>query len=188
MPNGAMRDNLSKIVDNLLRICEPDGMKNPALMIETLELLKNYDIEFRGLLTVTDKQNNFTEGFEQFLFSQDKVGLKPNELDAAKLYIQQNLQAEVGLWSEADVAEKLKDWRLSTMVVTPTPVVDPDPEPYPYPPVPPTPPEPKPVPMEKVKKAQGRVKGIKSLDEAKRLLNRLTELGIEDVLEVLIND
>ena len=74
------------------------------------------------------------------------------------------------------------------MVVTPTPVVDPDPEPYPYPPVPPTPPEPKPVPMEKVKKAQGRVKGIKSLDEAKRLLNRLTELGIEDVLEVLIND
>lgn len=188
MPNGAMRDNLSKIVDNMLRICEPDGMKNPALMIETLELLKNYDIEFRGLLTVTDKQNNFTEGFEQFLFSQDKVGLKPNELDAAKLYIQQNLQAEVGLWSEADVAEKLKDWRLSTMVVTPTPVVDPDPEPYPYPPVPPTPPEPKPVPMEKVKKAQGRVKGIKSLDEAKRLLNRLTELGIEDVLEVLIND
>ena len=43
MPNGAMRDNLNKIVDNLLRICEPDGMKNPALMIETLELLKNYD-------------------------------------------------------------------------------------------------------------------------------------------------
>ncbi len=186
MPNTAIRNNLCQIVDNLIRICEPDGMKNPALMVETLDLLKNYDIEFRGLLTVTEKQNNFIDGYEQFLFAQDKVGLKPNELEEAKLYIQQNMQAEVGLWSEADVAEKLKDWRLSTIAETPTrPVL----------PTSPTPPifpqlfsDPKPVTMDKVRKAQSRVKEIRTLEEAKRLLYRLTELGIEDILEVLVKD
>ncbi len=40
----------------------------------------------------------------------------------------------------------------------------------------------------KVAMARSKVDSIKSLDEAKRLLNRLTELGIEDVLEVLINN
>lgn len=186
-----MRNSLCQIVDNLLRICEPDGMKNPALMTETLELLKNYDFEFRGLLTVTDKQNNFIEGYEQFLFAQDKVGLKPNELDDAKLYVQQNMQAEVGLWTEADVAEKLKDWRLGQMSHTNLSshntirIVDK-------------------IDLDSVSKvaedsatsgsqmkvamARSRVKDIKTLDEAKRLLNRITEMGIEDVLEVLIND
>lgn len=191
MPNNAMSNSLCKIVDNLLRICEPDGMKNPALMTETLELLKNYDFEFRSLLTVTEKQNNFIDGYEQFLYAQDKVGLKPNELDEAKLYVQQNMQAEVGLWTETDVAEKLKDWRLNQMSHSNLSshntirIVDK-------------------INLEseskvaedtirygsqmKVAMARGRVKEIKTLDEAKRLLNIITELGIDDVLEVLIND
>lgn len=192
MPNNASRNSLCQIVDNILRICEPDGMKNPALMTETLDLLKNYDFEFRGLLTVTDKQNNFIEGYEQFLFAQDKVGLNPNELDDAKLYVQQNMQAEVGLWTETDVAEKLKDWKLSQITSTNLTshntirIVDK-------------------IDLDnvgsvaaestttygsqiKVAMARGRVKDIKTLDEAKQLLNRITELGIEDVLEILIND
>lgn len=191
MSNNTMRNHLCQIVDNLLRICEPDGMKNPALMTETLDLLKQYDFEFRSLLIVTDTQNNFIDGYEQFLFSQDKVSLKPNELDSAKLYIQQNMQAEVGLWTEPDVAEKLKDWKLSQMSPTNLSsqntihIVDK-------------------INLDKTNKvseknisyasqmkvamARSKVDSIKSLDEAKRLLNRLTELGIEDVLEVLINN
>ena len=191
MPNNASRNSLCQIVDNILRICEPDGMKNPALMTETLDLLKNYDFELRSLLTVTEKQNNFIEGYEQFLFLQDKVGLKPSELDDAKLYVQQNMQAEVGLWTEADVAEKLKDWRLGQLSHTNLSsqntirIVDKinlgnaskaAEETTQY------------GSQMKVAMARSRVKDIKTLDEAKRLLNRITELGIEDVLEVLIND
>ena len=191
MSNNTMRNHLCQIVDNLLRICEPDGMKNPALMTETLDLLKQYDFEFRSLLIVTDTQNNFIDGYEQFLFSQDKVSLKPNELDSAKLYIQQNMQAEVGLWTEPDVAEKLKDWKLSQMSPTnlssqytihivdkinldKTNIVSEKNTSY--------------ASQMKVAMARSKVDSIKSLDEAKRLLNRLTELGIEDVLEVLINN
>ena len=191
MSNNTMRNHLCQIVDNLLRICEPDGMKNPALMTETLDLLKQYDFEFRSLLIVTDTQNNFIDGYEQFLFSQDKVSLKPNELDSAKLYIQQNMQAEVGLWTEPDVAEKLKDWKLSQMSPTnlssqntihivdkinldKTNKVSEKNTSY--------------ASQMKVAMARSKVDSIRSLDEAKRLLNRLTELGIEDVLEVLINN
>ena len=191
MSKNTMQSNLCQIVDNLLRICEPDGMKNPALMTETLDLLKHYDFEFRSLLIVTDTQNNFIDGYDRFLFSQDIVSLKPNELDAAKLYIQQNMQAEVGLWTESDVAEKLKDWRLSQISSTNlsnqntirivdkininnTNKVSENNTSYGS--------------QIKVALARSRVNDIKSLDEAKRILNKLTELGIEDVLEVLINN
>jgi hypothetical protein len=191
MSTNAIRSYLCQIVDNILRICEPDGMKNPALMTETLELMKNYEYEFRSLLTVTENLNNFIEGYEQFLFLQDKVGLKPNELYEAKLYVQKNMQAEIGLWTEVNVAEKLKDWRLSQ--ITPTNPskqntiriedksnleygvnVAEDNTQY--------------VSQEKVVIACRKVEDIKTLDDAKRLLIRLAELGIEDVLEVLIKD
>lgn len=192
LPDNAMRDKLSLIIDNILHICEPDGMKNPALMSETLDLLKNYDFEFRSLLTVNDKQNNFIDGYERFLFSQEIVGLKPTELDDARQYVQQNMQAEVGLWTETDVAEKLKDWRLSQMTSTnlshqntirivdnresdnKSQVVNEHSSNFET--------------QRKVAFARERVNRIKTLEEAKSLLNRLTELRNEDVLEVLIND
>ena len=177
-----MRDTLCALIDNILKICEPDGMKNPALIAETLDQMKQYDIDFRGLLLTNDKHNNFTEGYDQFLFNQEMVNLQPAELDEAKLYIQQNMQAEVGLWTEAVVENELKNWRLSTIPVQPQPPVNPIP---PQPTMPPQPPAPS---MDKVKRARKRVNDIKSLDEAKRLLQRLTDLGIGDVLEVLIND
>lgn len=182
MPKNAMRDTLCALIDNILKICEPDGMKNPALIAETLDQMKQYDIDFRGLLLTNDKHNNFTEGYDQFLFNQEMVNLQPAELDEAKLYIQQNMQAEVGLWTEAVVENELKNWRLSTIPVQPQPPVNPIP---PQPTMPPQPPAPS---MDKVKRARKRVNDIKSLDEAKRLLQRLTDLGIGDVLEVLIND
>ncbi len=182
MPNNAMRDTLCSLIDNILKICEPDGMKNPVLIAETLDQMKQYDIDFRGLLLTNEKHNNFAEGYDQFLFNQGMVNLQPAELNEAKLYIQQNMQAEVGLWTEAEVEDKLKNWRLSTIPVQSQPPVQPLP---PQPPMPPQPPAP---PMDKVNRARKRVDNIKSLDEAKRLLQRLTELGIGDVLEVLIND
>ena len=181
MQKKSMCKELCTMIDDILHICEPDGMKDQTLIVETLDLIKQYDIDFRGLLLVNESHNNFGEGYEQFLLTRDMVNLQPTELDDAKHYIQQNMQAEVGLWTEAEVEDRLKNWRLSTIPVTPTP---------PTPPVPPTPmPSPAPaVKMEKVRQARNRIKGIKTLDEAKRLLQRLTELEIGDVLEVMIND
>ena len=109
MPENAMRDTLCALIDNVLKICEPDGMKNPALIAETLDQMKHYDIDFRGLLLTNEKHNNFAEGYDQYLFNQEMVNLQPAELDDAKLYIQQNMQAEVGLWTESEVEDKLKN-------------------------------------------------------------------------------
>lgn len=183
MANSSARESLCTLIDNILKICEPDGMKNPAVIAETLDLMKQYDIEFRGLLLTNEKQNNFAEGYERFLFSREMVNLQPTELDDAKLYIQQNMQAEVGIWSESEVEEKLKNWRLSQMkTIVPQQPINTQPI------VAPVPPKPEYPSMDKVKKARARVESIKTLPEAKRLLQRLTELGIGDVLEVMIND
>ena len=182
MPKNAMRDTLCALIDNILKICEPDGMKNPALIAETLDQIKQYDIDFRGLLLINENHNNFAEGYDQFLFNQEMVNLQPAELDDAKLYIQQNMQAEVGLWTEADVEDKLKNWRLSTIPVQPQPPVQPTP---PQPPVPPQPPAPS---MDKVKQARKRVDDIKSLDEAKRLLEKLIDLKSSPILEIVISE
>lgn len=189
MNNTAARNSLSTLIDNILKICEPDGMKNTALITETLDLMKQYDIEFRGLLLTNESINNFTEGYDGFLFSRDMVNLQPSELENAKLYIQQNMQGEVGIWTENEVEENLKNWRLSQMQqqqrANTIHIVDH-------------------IQLDDVRKeleektsygsklkvamAKGKVKNIKNLDEAKRILDKLVDLGYDNVLDILINE
>ena len=186
MQGRKMRNDLCKMIDNILHICEPDGMKNQAILTETLDLIKQYDIDFRGLLLTNEKVNHFVEGYEQFLYKQEMVKLQPTELVDAKLYIQQNMQAEIGLWTEAEVEEKLKNWRLSQMnqrpQVTIVGKIDLDPKTS-------VPSEPtvKYGTQNKVAFAKAKVKSIKQLDEAKRLLEKIVDLGYDDILNVLIN-
>ena len=188
MPDTAAHGPLCTLIDNILKICEPDGMKNPATIVETLDLMKQYDIEFRGLLLVTDSHNNFLEGYDQFLFSREMVNLQPNELDDAKLYVQQNMQAEVGIWTENEVEEKLKNWRLSQMskssshTITIVDKVD-------LGKVGKTTASENPQQSQiKVAMAKGRVKDIKDLSIAKRLLDKLADLGNDNILDILINE
>ena len=192
MPSATTtRDKLCQMLDNIIRICGPDGMKNPSLLAETMEQMKSLDFELRGLLTVTDEHNNFAQGYDNFLLCQEKVGLKPTELEVAKRYVQQNMPAEVGLWTETDVAEKLKDWRLSQMTSSKLPngrtitivdKIDLDeehkvaeaPESYGS--------------EMKVAMARGKVKSLTSLDEAKRLLDKIAGMAGDEILNIMIND
>ena len=191
MQKRTVRDKLCMMIDNILKICEPDGMKNPMLISETSDLITQYDIDFRGMLLLSGGHNYLEEGYVQFLFQQKMVNLQSKELEDAKRYIQMNMQAEVGLWTEAEVEDKLKNWRLSTLPHDPVPS-QPSQPPLPHQSSIPSqsqfPSQQSTPSMEKVKRARKRVDDIKSLDVAKRLLQRLTELGIGDVLEVLIND
>lgn len=60
----------------------------------------------------------FEEGYHNFLKSNEIVNLDDEHLPDAKTYIKQHLQGEVGLWTEREVNDKLKDWKLS---LTPMP-------------------------------------------------------------------
>ena len=185
MQSRKMRNELCTMIDNIQRICEPDGMKNQAVLTETLDLIKQYDIDFRGMLLTNEKINHFVEGYEQFLYKQDMVKLQPNELVDAKLYIQQNMQAEIGLWTEAEVEEKLKNWRLSQMnqrpQVTIVGKIDLDPKTSVA-----SEPTVKYGNQTKVALAKATVKSIKKLDDAKALLEKLADSGYEDILDTII--
>lgn len=185
MQSRTMRKELCTMIDNILHICEPDGMKNHAMIVETLDLMKQYDYDFRGLLLTNENINHFIEGYEQFLYMQEMVKLKPNELVDAKSYIQQNMQAEIGLWTEAEVEENLKNWRLSQMNQRPqitivgnmdlgskTTVASESPVKYGS--------------QTKVALAKATVKSIKKLDDAKALLEKLADSGYEDILDTII--
>lgn len=185
MQSRTMRKELCTMIDNILHICEPDGMKNHAMIVETLDLMKQYDYDFRGLLLTNENINHFIEGYEQFLYMQEMVKLKPNELVDAKSYIQQNMQAEIGLWTEAEVEENLKNWRLSQMNQRPqitivgnidlgskTSVASESPVKYGS--------------QTKVALAKATVKSIKKLDDAKALLEKLADSGYEDILDTII--
>lgn len=185
MQSRTMRKELCTMIDNILHICEPDGMKNHAMIAETLDLIKQYDYDFRGLLLTNEKINHFIDGYEQFLYMQEMVKLKPNELVDAKSYIQQNMQAEIGLWTEAEVEENLKNWRLSQMnqrpQITIVGNIDLDPKtsvasesPVKY------------GSQTKVALAKATVKSIKKLDDAKALLEKLADSGYEDILDTII--
>lgn len=191
MSEMTMHDDLCLAIDNVLKVCGPEGLKDKKLMTDTLELLKKYDFELKSLLTVSETKNNFTQGLENFLMAEPMVKLKQSELAAAMIYIKQNMQGEVGLWTEEDVAEKLKNWRLSTMTIPTTT--------YPESPASssnnPTIPSatdyddtiPK-APQTKVALAKDKVKSIQNLDDAKKILEKMADLGFDNILDIIIND
>ena len=83
-------------------------------------------------------------------------------------YVKQNLQSTVGYWTEEEVVQKAKDWRLKQRMVPPPPLpVDPD------------------VMEEKREKALTRIEEIDSLNEAVDLLKRLCDEGDEWLLDMI---
>lgn len=102
-------DNIKKIIDNILKICEPDGLKNPSLLTETLSQLKQNSLDLKSLLIQTSL---FEIGFKKYLHGVEMVDVKEDEIEEAIIYLRQHLQGEIGTWKENDVKEKLKDWRI----------------------------------------------------------------------------
>ena len=105
------KKELKSLIDNILRICEPDGQKNPSLLTETLQQMKLYMLDLKSLLKLEEK---FRSGFIAFLKSVDGIDLKDDEIDDAIAFITQHSEGDLGIWNEARVQDKLKDWRIAT--------------------------------------------------------------------------
>ena len=117
------KDDLLLLIDNIVKICHEADLKNPALIVDTLALLKELNYEMRGYINAQD--NYFKIGFERFLLGVETVSMKKSEIEEAVRYLRSHLE-EVGYWKENEVIDKLKDWKLKKQNVRkPTP--DPDP-------------------------------------------------------------
>ncbi|MBO4529016.1 MAG: hypothetical protein J5767_00080 [Paludibacteraceae bacterium] len=104
--------DIQKLIDNILKICGADNMRDPQLLSETILLIEMYRFEFGNLLN--NNNNEFETGFFNYLKSNQAVGIKDSEFETSMSYLRQHLQGEIGMWTENEVKETLLEWRIST--------------------------------------------------------------------------
>lgn len=103
------QEKLQPVIDSILKVCNEADMRNPDLINNTLDGLQNYQFELGNIL---NKSDAFSIGFKEFLKQVEMVNLKDEEMEDALDYLKKHLQGEVGLWSEREVSDQLKNWRL----------------------------------------------------------------------------
>ena len=174
------KDKISKLTDDIISIYTEVGTKNPALMVETDSLITEVKFEYMSLLNY-EEENNFEIGFRHYLLTDSIVNLQESDYDAALKYIRQHMESVVGLWTEAAVIEQLKNWKLSLLPTDSTSSNKPDDKdsgtgvaepPVAY--------------NEKLSKAKARIQSISNIDEAKRILDELCNLGYDTIIDTIL--
>lgn len=174
------KDKIAKLTDNIITIYTEVGSKNPALMVETDGLITEVKYEYMPLLNY-EVENNFENGFRNYLLSDEIVNLQESDYETALAYIRQHMESGVGLWTEAAVIEQLKNWKLKLNQVEPTPNHAPKDD------IPGTSvSEPPTIDVGKHSKAKARIQSISTIDEAKRLLEALCDLGYDTILDTIL--
>lgn len=111
-------DDMRGLIDNVIKVVSnPESMKNPQLLSDTIQGYDRQKFEWGNLLQ-ENNGGNFKDGFDNFMKSVEFVDVMDDEIDTAMKYLQGHLEGEVGLWSEADVKDKLKNWRMSSKPTT----------------------------------------------------------------------
>lgn len=171
------------LVDNINAICVEIGSPNPNLMTNALDGLRKYEFEFKNLI---GKDVHFKEGFLAFLQNVEEVKLKAEEFDAAVEYISGHLQSEVGIWNENEVIDQLKNWGLTTRPLPPQPDPGQGGGGNPVPPGgnPPV----GGFSAEKKSKARSKVNSIVAVEEAKTILQKLIDLGYDQILNTILDE
>lgn len=174
------KDKISKLTDDIISIYTEVGTKNPALMSETDSLITEVKFEYMSLLNY-EEENNFEIGFRHYLLTDSIVNLQESDYDAALKYIRQHMESVVGLWTEAAVIEQLKNWKLSLLPTDSTSSNKPDDKDHgtgvAEPPV---------AYNEKLSKAKARIQSISNIDEAKRILDELCNLGYDTIIDTIL--
>ena len=104
--------DIQKLIDNILKICGADNMRDPQLLSETVSLIEMYRFELGNLLN--NNNNEFETGFLNYLKVNQAVGIKDSEFETSMGYLRQHLQGEIGMWTEDEANKTLLEWRIST--------------------------------------------------------------------------
>lgn len=110
MPVLTFNEEIKRLIDNVVAICEERDIKNVQLITGTLDLIEKYRSDFPDIL---NKPGSFQNGFENFLLSNATVQLQPQEILQAYDYITKHLESTIGYWTEAEVTEMLMKWRIA---------------------------------------------------------------------------
>lgn len=112
-PSDYNTEDMREFVENVIKVVsDPESMKNPSLLNNVISGFDKQKFEWLSMLT-ENNGSNYRDGFLAFMKGVDIVNVKDEEVDEAITYLRGHLEGEVGLWSENDVKDKLKDWRMS---------------------------------------------------------------------------
>jgi len=104
-------DDMRTFIDNTMKVVtDSDSVKNPNLMKDMVDGYDRLKTDFGNLLLPSE--DNFRKGFENFIMSIKVVDVEEDELSEAQQYLKENLEGTVGLWTEDEVQDHLKDWRM----------------------------------------------------------------------------
>lgn len=104
-------DVMKEFIENLMRvISDPESMKNPSLLDATMNGYDLLKTDFGNLLL--PQEDNFRKGFVAYLKSIEIIDIKDDETDEVIAYLHGHLQSEVGSWTEEEVKDQVKDWRV----------------------------------------------------------------------------
>ena len=104
-------DVMKEFIENLMRvISDPESMKNPSLLDATMNGYDLLKTDFGNLLL--PQEDNFRKGFVAYLKSIEIIDIKDEEIDEVIAYLNGHLQSEVGSWTEEEVKDHVKDWRV----------------------------------------------------------------------------
>lgn len=106
--NANISDGMKELIDNILRILATDNTRDPNLLNNTLAGIQTWNFDLKNLLNQPDA---FQKGFLNFMLSINGLNFKESEYDEAFNYLEHNLQAARGLWSEDEVKQGLNSWR-----------------------------------------------------------------------------
>lgn len=164
-------------------ICSEVGSSNPNLLSDVLNGLKKFEFEMKNVLNQPDA---FRLGFLAYLKEKMVVEFQDQDFDDAYSYIASHLQSEVGLWSEDEVKDALKDWKISKNSTEPQPIPSTTPEMYPpHAPVAPNPAAAQIYSHKKVM-AGDKIDSLQDIEQAKRILRNIASLNYSDVLDKII--
>ena len=126
------------LITNVMKVVsDPESMKNPTLLNDTINGFEEQKFEWLSLLSENEGRN-YENGFNTFIKNVEIANVQDTEIDAVMEYLRGHLPGEIGLWKESDVKENVKDWRMLQQQKTPQPTpqsVPSTPITYPQPPV-----------------------------------------------------
>ena len=159
---------------------DPESMKNPSLLENTINGYDALKTDFGNLLIPS--ADNFHKGFVNYMQSIDNVNVKDEEVEEALKYLHEHLESEVGMWTEEEVKDKLKDWRISKSTPTPTPT----PSAQPQPPVIPTSPIQPVNPDELKKKRNKAINRINNSEDLRQAIENMINQEESYVIDILL--
>lgn len=99
------------MIDGIIKvITDSESVKNPTLMAKVAEGLKN-NIDLGNLLL--ESANNFENGFKNYVMGLEYINMTESEFADAKAFLEGHLEGTIGLWTERNVEDTLKNWRLA---------------------------------------------------------------------------